>query len=61
MPILLDTPLADVTDLPARVVKALDKEQVRSIADVIMWLPFRHEDRRRDEGAAFQPGDIPTC
>ena len=31
------------------------------VADVVSWLPFRHEDRTRDENASFQVSDIPVC
>ncbi|MCW0219606.1 MAG: ATP-dependent DNA helicase RecG, partial [Prosthecobacter sp.] len=61
MPIALDTPLSDVPGMPTRMVKALAKEQVNVVSDVLWWLPFRHEDRRRMEGANIQPSEIPAC
>lgn len=61
MALNLDTPLTDVPGLPARAAKALAKEQVLRVADVLHWLPARHEDRRRLEGGVFQPGEQPAC
>jgi len=61
MPLALDALLSDVPGMPARIVKALAKEQVTTVAEVVWWMPFRHEDRRHMEGASFQPSEIPAC
>ncbi|TDU64122.1 ATP-dependent DNA helicase RecG [Prosthecobacter fusiformis] len=61
MPIALDAALSDVPGMPARIVKALAKEQVLTVGEVVWWLPFRHEDRRQMAGASFQPGELPGC
>lgn len=61
MSLTLDASLADVPGMPSRTVKALAKEQVMTVAEVIGWLPFRHEDRRHMEGASFQVSEIPAC
>jgi ATP-dependent DNA helicase RecG len=47
--------------MPAKVVKALAKEQVTTVGEIVSWLPFRHEDRRHLEGASFQVSEIPAC
>ncbi|SKA79669.1 ATP-dependent DNA helicase RecG [Prosthecobacter debontii] len=61
MSLALDASLSDVPGLPARIVKALAKEQVTQVAEIVWWLPFRHEDRRQMDGASFQPSEIPAC
>ena len=61
MPLALDAPLSDVPGLPSRVVKALAKEQVLTVGEIVNWLPFRHEDRRQMEGATFQVSELPAC
>ncbi|HAL70844.1 MAG TPA: ATP-dependent DNA helicase RecG [Verrucomicrobiales bacterium] len=61
MPLALDTSLSDVPGLPSRVVKALAKEQVLTVGEIVNWLPFRHEDRRQMEGATFQVSELPAC
>lgn len=61
MPLSLESPLTDVPDLPPRLVKVLEKEGLTKAADVIAWLPFRHEDRTRDETVSFQASEVPVC
>jgi ATP-dependent DNA helicase RecG len=61
MPITLDSPLNTVPDLPSRMVKTLEKEGVTTVRDVISWLPFRHEDRTRDDAVSFQVSELPVC
>lgn len=61
MSVSLDASLSDVPGLPPRVVKALAKEQVLTVKEIVWWLPFRHEDRRQMEGARFQASEIPAC
>ena len=51
MPPTHDDQLDTVPGLPARVLKSLVKEGVERVAQVVEWLPFRHEDRRQ-AGAA---------
>jgi len=61
MPLTLDSPLNTVPDLPSRMVKTLEKEGVTTVRDVISWLPFRHEDRTRDDAISFQVSELPVC
>ncbi|MBB5038795.1 DEAD/DEAH box helicase [Prosthecobacter dejongeii] len=61
MPLALDASLSDVPGLSSRVVKALAKEQVMTVGEIVNWLPFRHEDRRQMEGATFQVSELPAC
>jgi len=61
MSLTLDSPLNTVPELTSRMVKSLEKEGLTKVADVISWLPFRHEDRTRDENISFQVSDIPVC
>ncbi len=61
MSLALDSPLNTVPELTSRMVKTLEKEGLTMVADVISWLPFRHEDRTRDENVSFQVSDIPVC
>lgn len=61
MPIQLDTLLADVPGMPARVVKQLAKESIERVAQVLEVLPFRHEDRRHMESPALHAGELPSC
>lgn len=61
MPLTPDSPLSEVPGLPARVLRALEKEGVEKVAQIVEWLPFRHEDRRQTGGQAFQPGPAPVC
>ncbi|MEN3942102.1 ATP-dependent DNA helicase RecG [Prosthecobacter sp. SYSU 5D2] len=61
MPTALDALLSDVPGMPAKIVKALAKEQVMTVGEIVAWLPFRHEDRRHMEGASFQVSEIPAC
>ncbi len=53
--------LSDVPGIPSYVVKQLAKENLRTVADIVGLLPFRHEDRRRMEGQTFQPSDTGAC
>ncbi len=61
MSLNLDSLLSDVPGMPKRVLTSLTKEQVLTVREVVQWLPFRHEDRRRMDGASFQPSEIPAC
>lgn len=61
MPLALDALLSDVPGMPAKVIKALAKEQVTTVGEIVAWLPFRHEDRRHMEGASFQVSEVPAC
>jgi ATP-dependent DNA helicase RecG len=61
MSLTLESPLNTVPELTSRMVKTLEKEGLSRVADVISWLPFRHEDRTRDENISFQVSDIPVC
>ncbi|HYF37609.1 MAG TPA: hypothetical protein VD994_20070, partial [Prosthecobacter sp.] len=61
MPIDLETSLSDVPGLPPRVAKLLAKESVVKVADVLVTLPFRHEDRRHMESPALHAGVAPSC
>jgi ATP-dependent DNA helicase RecG len=61
MPLPLDAPLHAVPGLPARVLKSLAKEGLDRVAQIVEWLPFRHEDRRQAGAAVFQPGLEPVC
>ena len=47
--------------MPAHAARLLGKEGVKTVADVIVLLPFRHEDRRQMQALAFQAGLLPTC
>ena len=57
----LDLSLAEVPHMPAHAARLLGKEGVKTVADVIVLLPFRHEDRRQMQALAFQAGLLPTC
>lgn len=59
--ITLDLSLADVPGLAAHAARLLGKEGVKTVADVIWHLPFRHEDRRQMQALAFQAGPLPSC
>lgn len=47
--------------VPAHAVRALAKEGISTMADVVWHLPSRHEDRRRMEALAFQAALTPSC
>jgi len=47
--------------MPARAARLLEKEGVKTVADVIFLMPSRHEDRRQMQALAFQAGLVPTC
>lgn len=57
----LDLFLAEVPGLPAHAARLLAKEGVKTVADVVWHLPFRHEDRRQMQALAFQAGLLPSC
>ncbi len=57
----LDLSLADVPSLPAHAARLLGKEGIKTVADVVWHLPFRHEDRRQMQALAFQAGPLPSC
>ncbi|MFN0077020.1 MAG: ATP-dependent DNA helicase RecG [Prosthecobacter sp.] len=57
----LDLSLADVPSLPVHAARLLAKEGVKTVADVVWHLPFRHEDRRHMQAMAFQAGPLPSC
>ncbi len=61
MSLSLDSPLTAVPDLPPRLVKVLEKEGLTKVAEVISWLPFRHEDRTQHDLASFQASEVPVC
>jgi ATP-dependent DNA helicase RecG len=56
---ILHQSLAEVPGLTSRIVKMLAKESMLTVMDVVGLLPFRHEDRRRKDTAAFHTGGIP--
>lgn len=41
--------------------KQLEKDGVKTVADVLQMLPFRHEDRRRTDSLSFQASELPAC
>ena len=53
--------LTAVPGMPAHATRALAKEGISTIADVVWHLPFRHEDRRRGAVAAFEASEKPAC
>jgi ATP-dependent DNA helicase RecG len=57
----LDLSLAEVPSLPAHAARLLAKEGIKTVADVVWHLPFRHEDRRQMQALAFQAGLLPSC
>ena len=57
----LDLSLADVPSLPVHAARLLAKEGIKTVADVVWHLPFRHEDRRQMQALAFQAGPLPSC
>ena len=57
----LDLSLADVPSLPAHAARLLAKEGIKTVADAVWHLPFRHEDRRQMQALAFQAGPLPSC
>ncbi|MBE2285630.1 MAG: ATP-dependent DNA helicase RecG [Prosthecobacter sp.] len=56
-----DLSLSEVPGLPAHAARTLAKEGVKTVAEVVWHLPFRHEDRRQMEALAFQAGPLPSC
>ncbi|MEQ1750107.1 MAG: hypothetical protein ABL974_11830, partial [Prosthecobacter sp.] len=61
MSLTLESPLNTVPNLPTRLVKTLEKEGLTRVAEVIAWLPFRHEDRTQDASISFQVSEVPVC
>ena len=61
MSLTLESPLNTVPDLPSRLVKVLEKEGLTKVAEVIAWLPFRHEERTQDASISFQVSEVPVC
>lgn len=57
----LSTPLTEVPGLSAPTQKMLAKEGFGSAGDVLLHLPFRHEDRQRMEFKGFTPTEVPVC
>ncbi|MBB5034725.1 ATP-dependent DNA helicase RecG [Prosthecobacter vanneervenii] len=57
----LDLSLSEVPGLPAHAARLLGKEGVKTAADVVWHMPFRHEDRRQMQALAFQAGLQPAC
>jgi ATP-dependent DNA helicase RecG len=60
-PLHLDTPLLDLPGLPATTQRMLAKEGITTVREVLLHLPFRHEDRQRMEFAGFARSDTPVC
>jgi RecG-like helicase/REP element-mobilizing transposase RayT len=58
---MLDTPLKDIAGMPPHPVRVLAKEGITTAGEVLWMLPFRHEDRRRMDGLAFEPSETPAC
>lgn len=54
-------PLNQLPGLDSRHVRQLEKEGVTTAREVLDWLPFRHEDRRRGAETGFAPGPAPVC
>ncbi|MBL9142590.1 MAG: ATP-dependent DNA helicase RecG [Verrucomicrobiaceae bacterium] len=57
----LHRPLRDVPGIVAHVERQLGKEDIKTVADVLAHLPFRHEDRIRMEGQTFHASETPSC
>lgn len=57
----LDAPLTEVPGLAASAQKMLSKEGLITVGDVLLQLPFRHEDRRKREFKGFSPSLTPVC
>ncbi len=55
------TPVPGVPGLPVPTQKMLAKEGIDTVGDLLLRLPFRHEDRRRLEFTGFTPGEAPVC
>jgi ATP-dependent DNA helicase RecG len=53
--------LASLPDLAPQMVRQLEKEGVSTVGDVVMMLPFRHEDRRRSAVRVFQAAEAAAC
>ncbi len=59
--ILLDTPPGAGGSLPAREAEALAAAGIRSVGELVMRLPKRHEDRRRFDAFPVQAGPVAVC
>lgn len=57
----LHRPLRDVPGIVAHVERQLGKDAIKTVADVLAHLPFRHEDRIRMEGQTFHASETPSC
>lgn len=57
----LSTPLSEVASLPASTQKMLAKEGFATVAEVLLHLPFRHEDRQRMDFTGFAVSQAPVC
>ena len=55
------TSLGDVPGLPATTLKMLSKEGFVTVGDLLLYLPARHEDRRRVAFKGFAPSLEPVC
>lgn len=53
--------LASVGWLPAREVTTFAQAGLKTVANVLEWLPKRHEDRRRFDAFPAQAGGLPVC
>lgn len=56
-----DSELAAAGILPAKEVLALSSAGIRTVRDLIDWLPRRYEDRRRFDAFPAQAGGAPVC
>jgi len=56
-----DVELATLSLLPPKEVAALAEAGLRTAAEVLLWLPKRHEDRRRFDAFPAQAGGAPVC
>jgi ATP-dependent DNA helicase RecG len=56
-----ETPLSEITSLPVATRKMLAAEGLHTAGDLLLYLPFRHEDRSRMEFTGFAPGEAPVC
>ncbi|MFD0892727.1 ATP-dependent DNA helicase RecG [Luteolibacter ambystomatis] len=56
-----DADLSSLPVLPAKEVAALAAAGLRTPADILDWLPRRHEDRRRFDAFPVQASGVPVC
>ncbi len=59
--IKMDTPVENVSGLPAATVKMLLRDEIKTAGDLITQFPSRHEDRQRMEFKGFTPSLEPVC